>query len=1130
MCSTIGIAISTLLTIPLLVTLGLFTSVHAQAADTIGLHDSTTSTFYLCNENAGGPAHETFRYGPVGRSWQPLSGDWNGDGRMTVGLYNPATGTFYLRNAHAGGKADEVFRYGPVGRSWQPLSGDWNGDERMTVGLYDPATGTFYLRNENAGGKADEVFRYGPVGLGWQPLSGDWNGDERTTVGLYDAATGTFYLRNAHAGGKADETFRYGPSGRDWQPLSGDWNNDGRTTVGLYGLTTGTFYLRNAHAGGKADVAFRYGPQGRDWQPLSGDWDGSGGKGPYTLRGTVLAFSSAAMDTDVNDPNAFFAGNDTLSLAQAIANPAQVGGYLNEPFAGAQGRSFASGDSEDWYRVAMQAQQKITLFVADNSPSNDLDLYVYDSEGNLVDASVGLQTTESLVIAGPGTYFIQVIVAAGASNYVLTIGQDSPASVPPLDEMGSLRLSDNFVPDEVVVRFQENRLLLNDINTLAVHAPFLGLQPTGGNPQRNMRFKLGDVQARAQTFQALKADALYARLNAIPGFTAPGLRSKLETLWTVKRLRQRPDVRAADTNRIRYPLLVPDDPFYPSQWHYRLINLPQAWDVITGAPDVIVAVLDTGVLRSHPDLQNQLMPGYDFISDPFRARDGDGIDANPEDVGDLFFTVASSFHGTHVAGTVAAAADNGVGVAGIAWQSKIMPLRVLGLGGATDYDIEQALRYAARLPNDSNTLPAQRADIINLSLGGPGFSQTAQELFTTLRNQGIIIVAAAGNNDSSTLFYPASYDGVISVSAVDSNKVKAPYSNFGSRVDVAAPGGDISKDWNGDGFADGILSTLGDDSGGETVIFDYGFLQGTSMAAPHMAGVAALMKARYPALTPQELDNLLAGGSITEDLGNPGRDAVYGHGLIDAHRAVIQVGEETLPPTPVLVADPAALNFGLNLSTATLQLDNSGNGTLTVESLTEDSGGWLKLTSANIADNGLGAYTIRVNRSGLASGGYRATITVMSTANTVTVPVIMEVGSVGAAADAGYHYVLLIDPATSATRYQVAVGVSDGSYPFTFNDVTAGEYRLIAGTDSDNDGLLCDAGEACGAYPTLDVSKSATLTVSGNRIGLDFTTGFDSSITAATGAAEPGMNLGIRAVRRLWQERLPVQKNLAPRD
>jgi serine protease len=286
------------------------------------------------------------------------------------------------------------------------------------------------------------------------------------------------------------------------------------------------------------------------------------------------------------------------------------------------------------------------------------------------------------------------------------------------------------------------------------------------------------------------------------------------------------------------------------------------------------------------------------------------------------------------------------------------------------------------------------------------------------------------------------------------------------------------------------------------------------------------MKARYPALTPQELDNLLAGGSITEDLGTPGHDAIYGHGLIDARMAVIQVGGGELPLTPVLSASPAAFNFGLSLTNATLQLDNSGNGTLTIESLTENSGGWLTVTSANIADNGLGTYTIRVNRSGLVAGVYRATITIVSSANTITIPVTMEVGSPGATADAGYHYVLLIDPATLATRYQVAMSVSNGSYPFTFNDVRAGEYRLIAGTDSDNDGLICDAGEACGAYPTLDVSGSATLTVDGNRAGLDFTTGFDSSITAATGAAKAGINLKIRGIRRLWQEQLPVQKSL----
>ncbi|WP_120796899.1 S8 family serine peptidase [Thiocapsa rosea] len=240
--------------------------------DYVGLYAPGSGRFYLRNAHRGGPANVTFGFGPAGRGWLPLTGDWNGDGQTTIGFYNPLTGIFYLRNAHGGGPADVTFAFGSAGRGWQALTGDWDGDGRTTVGLYNPSTGTFYLRNANTAGPANVTFRFGPAGRRWLPLTGDWDADGRTTVGLYNPLTGTFYLRNAHAGGAADVTFAFGPAGRGWLPLTGDWNGNGRTTTGLYNPWSSTFYLRNAHRGGSADVTFAFGPTGRGWTPLTGDW------------------------------------------------------------------------------------------------------------------------------------------------------------------------------------------------------------------------------------------------------------------------------------------------------------------------------------------------------------------------------------------------------------------------------------------------------------------------------------------------------------------------------------------------------------------------------------------------------------------------------------------------------------------------------------------------------------------------------------------------------------------------------------------------------------------------------------------------------------------------------------------
>ena len=198
-------------------------------------------------------------------------------------------------------------------------------------------------------------------------------------------------------------------------------------------------------------------------------------------------------------------------------------------------------------------------------------------------------------------------------------------------------------------------------------------------------------------------------------------------------MRGRSDVASAELNTILQPARVPSDPLYTLQWHYPMIRLPQAWDSTIGSPSVVIAVVDTGVVLTHPDLQGQLVAGYDFISSASRARDGDGIDPDPSDPGDLALgTGASSFHGTHVAGTIGAASDRPtgeIGVAGVAWGARVMPIRVLGLQGGTNYDVLQGVRYAAGLPNDSGTVPAQPADVINLSLSGGGFSQVAQDLF-----------------------------------------------------------------------------------------------------------------------------------------------------------------------------------------------------------------------------------------------------------------------------------------------------------------------------------------------------------------------------------------------------------------
>ncbi len=802
----------------------------------------------------------------------------------------------------------------------------------------------------------------------------------------------------------------------------------------------------------------------------------------FTLSGTVRSASGVASDSDVNDPLAPYRANDTVADAQPLPNPVTLGGYVNQPGAGPAGRSRSGGDASDVYKIKLLAGQQISLQIAGDGIQNDLDLGLADLEGNILDAAVSQNRVESLTVTTGGDYLLVVTADRGASNYVLTVGQSLASTA------AGMRLSDSFVVGEAITRFQPAAVRRDGLRAQLRALGLMADRPAESEP-RNALVDLA----------GLKRSAAYRKLASATQAHFPGgfqivdsvLREKLETLYSIKAMRRDSDVADAGPNYIRRAQFVPNDPLYRFQWHYPQINLPQAWDLTTGT-DAIVAVIDTGVVLSHPDLQGQWVAGYDFISNPSNAGDGDGIDANPDDPGDGTDPGGgSSFHGTHIAGTVAAATNNSVGVVGVAFGAKVMPLRALGRFGGTDYDIEQAVRYAAGLPNDSGTVPPRRADVINLSVGGPGFSTATQAVYDQARAAGVVIVAAVGNEGSSTPFYPAAFPSVLGVGAVDIDKARAPYSNFGTAVDVVAPGGNTARDVNGDGKPDGVLSTAASDSSG-TLVNDYAIWQGTSMATPHVAGVLALMKSVAPNLTPQDIDALLASGALTEDLGTPGRDEQFGDGLINAYRAVIAAADSAgrpVNPMPILTISPAALNFGISLDSQTLTVLNGGGGELSVNPPTEDSGGWLSVTPTQVNADGTGSYTVAVRRDNLADGVYSATMTFTSNADTISVGVIMQVANHLSVGSVGQQYVLLVKPDSGET-VQDATGQlqPDGRYTFTLSDIPAGTYQLFAGSDANNDLFICDAGESCGAYVTLDAP--VTIEVDRDMSGLDFVSSY----------------------------------------
>ena len=365
-------------------------------------------------------------------------------------------------------------------------------------------------------------------------------------------------------------------------------------------------------------------------------------------------------------------------------------------------------------------------------------------------------------------------------------------------------------------------------------------------------------------------------------------------------------IEYAEPDRIMTHSATPADPRFTDQWHYYDavggLRLPTAWDISTGA-GVVVAVIDTGY-RPHADLAGQILPGYDFISTAAIGNDGNGRDSDASDPGDgitagacgggqPFSDQPSSWHGTHVAGTVAARTNNGAGVAGVAYNAKIVPVRVLGKCGGYTSDIADAITWASGGTVSGVPANPNKARVLNLSLGGGGAcSATMQNAINGARARGAVVVAAAGNSAMNVSnASPANCTGVIAVAATGRTGGRARYSNFGALVAVAAPGGD---------GASGVLSTL--NSGRSGPLADtYAVYQGTSMAAPHVAGVAALMLAANPNLTP----DVIAAQLKSTARAFPASCTGCGAGIVNARAAADWAKSSA---APVVVAETEANN------------------------------------------------------------------------------------------------------------------------------------------------------------------------------------------------------------------------------
>ncbi|WP_333795849.1 S8 family peptidase [Rheinheimera sp.] len=412
-----------------------------------------------------------------------------------------------------------------------------------------------------------------------------------------------------------------------------------------------------------------------------------------------------------------------------------------------------------------------------------------------------------------------------------------------------------------------------------------------------------------ETLSALAGSELqYVRASAVGGrhiVRAERRLSEKEKKEMMANLAKDGNVELVEEDRILTINAVPNDTQYASQWHYYEstggLRAPAAWDSATGS-GVVVAVLDTGY-RPHADLNANILPGYDMISDSFVGNDGNGRDSDARDPGDWVAVGAcgggqptqaqnSSWHGTHVAGTIAAVTNNGTGVAGVAYQAKVVPVRVLGKCGGYTSDIADGIIWASGGTVSGVPANANPAKVINMSLGGSGAcDSTTQAAINSARSRGTVVVIASGNdNDNANNYNPGNCAGVVNVASTNRNGGRAYYSNYGTSIDVAAPGGAM----NSANDSNGVLSTY---NSGTTVpgSDSYGYSQGTSMAAPHVAGVAALILQKKPTATPDEVESILK----TTTRAFPATCTSCGTGIVDAAAAVAKAAGTTGGTTPV---------------------------------------------------------------------------------------------------------------------------------------------------------------------------------------------------------------------------------------
>ena len=813
----------------------------------------------------------------------------------------------------------------------------------------------------------------------------------------------------------------------------------------------------------------------------------------FEIRGQVTLNGDLIVDSDVPNKAFSYLSNNQSSEAQPIFSPSTIIGFSGEHISEEGEYTY---DPLDVFVIDVN-DKKIDMSLYQTNDLSDLDIYIYDVADltNPISSSTNLTPFESLSFNGDGVYYlvIESDLAKTGSKYALVIEESEQEN------------SQNSSKDtgEFLIRRKDEDLTYKSDSNERMEA-FRSLFDS--DPPANRAIKITpDYEAIEKEFnKSYLKDALSREFLL-----------KRETSLDIRKVKVLQQLRSEFTgylfelNHIYFPDADPQpfspDPFYDEyQWNLRQIKTKEALDLIgQDTKNIVVAVLDSGApLKDSYAYENSSFVdgGYDFVSDTDSSFDGDGIDSDPtdpdfqpvQDDGEIFGS-----HGSHVATTISAKNDgneiNGLAV-------KTLPLRVCGSdrsengGGCASYDQLQAFYYIQGKSNDSGEVydaaTNGKVEIINMSLGGGGNNQIICEEIANLKDSGIFVVASAGNEGNSAIRFPASCDYAFSVSSTKYDEVLSSFSSYNNYVDIAAPGGQISEDLDGNEIGDGVLAYSFKNSSYDGN--DYKGLQvynGTSMAAPHVSGYFGLIKYLDADISFDEMDLLLKSGKLTKDIGAPGKDDFYGFGLMDMEKGIsaVQSGVDfSSLAYPKLSPDRVFLGYALNEKT--FVIEKIGQGQLEIIAVeTEDLNGALSFEALDTNSDGFGIYKAKIDKSNLPDGNFMSLMKFTFNNDThASIPVMYSSGSIREKATVDQLWICAVNDANEIIPCDVMQMVK-GVANFRIREVPNDTYTEVFACTTLGDRLSFNASGICGPGDLRGDYPGGSFSVNGSDVtGVDF--------------------------------------------